>query len=304
MPQAQTEQNKKNAAFRWAHVWLNVLSKLLAIPLFIFIYRLLPFMQWPWHLDKILLFILVSILLFVVFRFFEKSILLLSAAALLFLGIGSAMGPYGFRHLYQDYRAMIYSMIYDPVPVALRVKPIRFFPNEKALVRAVDYPHPQVRDFSLQAVNEHFKEVQRGHTYRTLIQSLAVFKAINTQWHYVNDPKSRDYFAKASESVRYLSGDCDDHSTCMAACIKAIGGRVRLILTTRHLYPELYVGTKNDFDHLHLLIRKNLFVRECSGKALHYHVDAEGKIWINLDYTASYPGGPFMAQPVLGVLNL
>lgn len=304
MRPAHKNQSKKISTFRWTHLWLNILSKLLAIPLFIFIYRLLPYTQWPWYLDKILLFALVSVSLFIVFRFFEKSILFLSIAALLFLSAGSVVGPYGFRHLYHDYLAMIYSMIYDPIPVALQVKPLRFFPNEKALVRAVDYTHPRVRDFSLQALNEHFKDIQRGHPYRTLIQSLAVFKAINTQWHYVNDPKSRDYFAKASESVQYLSGDCDDHSTCMAACIKAIGGRVRLILTTRHLYPELYVGTKNDFEHLHLLIRKNLFTPECSGKALHYHIDAEDKIWINFDYTASYPGGPFMAQPVLGVLNL
>lgn len=305
MNQAQRETRKTLPPyFSLAGLGLNILSKLVAIPIFIFLYRILPYIPAPFYLDKIILFFTVSLSLFFILRYFRYTILLLSMASLAFLTIGSFVGPYSFKDLYLDYEAMVYSIVYDPIPVNLNIQPLKFFPNERALKRAVNYTHRDVRRFALQAVNTHFKELQRDAAFRRQIQFLAVFKAINQSWNYVNDPRSRDYFAQASESVRFLSGDCDDHSTCMAACIKSIGGRVRLILTTRHLYPELYVGSKNDFDRLHVLIRDVLFKTESEGKQLHYHIDAKRQIWINLDYTASYPGGPFMAEPVLGVLDL
>ncbi|MBL7755192.1 MAG: hypothetical protein JNM44_12010 [Chitinophagaceae bacterium] len=298
------KRNTPPPYFSLAGLGINVLSKLLAIPLFILLYRILPYIPAPFYLDKIILFFGVSLALFFILRYLRYTILLLSVASLAFLSIGSFVGPYGFKDLYLDYEAMVYSIIYDPIPVPLTIKPLQFFPNQRALKRAVNYTHRDVRQFALKAVNTHFKEYQQNSAFRKQIQALAVFKAINQSWNYVNDPRSRDYFALASESVRFLSGDCDDHSTCMAACIKSIGGRVRLILTTRHLYPELYVGSKNDFDRLHVLIREVLFKTESEGKPLHYHIDAKRQIWINLDYTAKYPGGPFMAEPVLGVLDL
>jgi hypothetical protein len=29
-----------------------------------------------------------------------------------------------------------------------------------------------------------------------------------------------------------------------------------------------------------------------------------GQVWLNLDYTAKYPGGPFMSEEILGALTL
>ena len=91
---------------------------------------------------------------------------------------------------------------------------------------AIDYKNPVVRDFAVEATNENFKNAQEGtkFKYRILIQCLAVFKKINENWNYVSDPKDEEYIAKASESVKLLAGDCDDHSILMAACIKSIGG--------------------------------------------------------------------------------
>jgi hypothetical protein len=31
-------------------------------------------------------------------------------------------------------------------------------------------------------------------------------------------------------------------------------------------------------------------------KQLHYHIDERNQIWLNLDYTAKYPGGPFYVR--------
>jgi transglutaminase-like putative cysteine protease len=131
-----------------------------------------------------------------------------------------------------------------------------------------------------------------------------VFKEINNNWNYVSDPKGREYIASASESVKYLSGDCDDHSILMAACIRSIGGIPRLIHTDGHIYPEILIGNKVDLETINYLVKKVLFPDESKGKSLHYHIDERGNIWLNLDYTAKYPGGPFMNEEILSALTL
>jgi hypothetical protein len=160
-----------------------------------------------------------------------------------------------------------------------------------------------VRDFALSATLKHFRDVRGYANYRTIIQCFAVFKEINSRWNYVSDPKGKDYIANATESLRYLSGDCDDHSILMAACIKSIGGTPRLIHTGGHIYPEILIGKKPDLEIVNFLIKKVLFVEESKGKTIHYHIDERGQIWLNLDYTATYPGGPFMSEEILGALT-
>ena len=133
---------------------------------------------------------------------------------------------------------------------------------------------------------------------------LTPLKEINNNWNYVSDPKGREYIADASESLLYFSGDCDDHSILMAACVKAIGGTPRLIHTGGHIYPEILIGDKADLETVNYLIKMVLFVKESKGKQIHYHIDERGQVWLNLDYTSNYPGGPFMSEEILGALTL
>jgi hypothetical protein len=90
----------------------------------------------------------------------------------------------------------------------------------------------------------------------------------------------------------------------MAACVRSIGGTPRLIHTGGHIYPEIYIGNKVDLEKINYLIKKVLFPKESAGKTIHYHIDERGQVWLNLDYTATYPGGPFMQQEILGALTL
>jgi hypothetical protein len=90
----------------------------------------------------------------------------------------------------------------------------------------------------------------------------------------------------------------------MAACVRAVGGTPRIISTDAHLYPEMLIGTKSDFEAINYLIKELLFKEESKGQELHYHIDERGQIWLNLDYTATYPGGPFMSEEILGALTL
>ena len=287
----------------WSALVVSLVAKLTTIPVFILLYRILPPLNWPLYLDKIILYLLV-------FIFFEWSLLrlkriIIPAAALQFiaLSIGSFTGHYSHRQLITDYWALFYTALYTPIPSALDVEQIKPFPNERAYRKAMNYTSPIVRQFAIQAINKHFRKQQEGPN-RNLVQCFAIFKEIKSRWNYVNDPKSREYYARASESAILMGGDCDDYSILMGACIQSIGGISRLILTTQHVYPEILIGNKHDLERITLLIGRDLFSIENKQKSLHYHIDDDGKIWLNLDYTASYPGGPFMAEPVLGILYL
>lgn len=138
---------------------------------------------------------------------------------------------------------------------------------------------------------------------RVMIQCFAVFKEIRNNWNYVNDPNGSEYIAPASESLQHFSGDCDDHAILMAACIKAIGGTPRIIHTGGHLYPEMLIGSQRELETATYYIKEVLFAKESHNQQIHYHIDERGQIWLNLDYTATYPGGKFMSEEILGALT-
>jgi hypothetical protein len=192
----------------------------------------------------------------------------------------------------------------DPYPQDIIISKLLPFPNKSKILDAVEYQNPKIRNFALMSINKHFKNTKGYYDHWTIIQSFAIFKEINSHWNYVSDPKGHDYIAQATESLKYLSGDCDDHSIFMAACIKSIGGTTRLIHTKGHIYPELLIGTKKELEQINYLIKKVLFPKESKNKPINYHIDERGNIWLNLDYTAKYPGGPFMNEEILGALTL
>jgi len=222
---------------------------------------------------------------------------------LLLLLFGSAFGSYGFNSVYEDYRSMVYTMADDPNPQDIIISKLLPFPNKAKIIDAVEYSNPAVRNFALMATTKHFRNIKGYKDQRLRIQCFAVFKEIRNNWNYVNDPKNSEYIATAGESVQHLSGDCDDHAILMSAAIRAIGGTPRIIHTGGHLYPEMLIGTKADLETANYLIKEVLFRDESRGKEIHYHIDERGQVWLNLDYTASYPGGPFMSEEILGALT-
>jgi hypothetical protein len=293
-----------NAAVRanslFANVLVGILSFFLAFPLFILVYYRLPDLEWPYHTDKILVFFVIAILLLLLVRSFKFIIITAVVATIGWLWYGTVKGKYGFDELYKDGKAMIYGLKNDPKD-GFVFTGSRALGTDREIVSAIDYKNPVVRDFAVGATNENFVKQQQGTKikYRTLIQCFAIFKKINENWNYVSDPQDEEYIAKASESVKLLAGDCDDHSILMAAAIKSIGGTPRLVYTNGHIYPELLIGTKKDMEHMGKMIHEKLFPEQSRSRTIHYHKDEEGKIWINLDYTASYPGGKFMGNDVI-----
>lgn len=288
----------------WDSVVIFLLNILIAIPTFLILHQNLIELNWIYNLDRILLFILLLIAIQLVLRLLKTIIIICIALYLVALIYGTLFGNYGFYRVFEDYRFMIYAMSENPYPQDLIVAKLLPFPNKSKIINAVDFTNPKVRNFALYATTKHFRDVKGFNENRKMIQCFAVFKEIKNNWNYVNDPKGREYIAYASESLKHFSGDCDDHAVLMAACIKAIGGTPRIIHTGGHLYPEMHIGNKYDLETAIYLIKEVLFVNESKDKDIHYHIDERGNIWLNLDYTAKYPGGPFMKEEILGALTL
>jgi len=287
----------------WDSVIIFVLNILIAIPLFIILHQNLVDPEWPYHIDRILIFVTMVVAIQLVLRLLKTVLIVCIALYILALVYGSLFGNYGFNSVYDDYRSMVYTMADDPNPQDIIISKLLPFPNKSQIIDAVDYNNPQVRNFALMATTKHFRDVKAYSKERVMKQCFAVFKEIRNRWNYVNDPKGREYIAYASESVQHFSGDCDDHAILMAACIRAVGGTPRIIHTGGHLYPEMLVGTKADLETANYLIKEVLFVEESRGKEIHYHIDERGQVWLNLDYTARFPGGPFMSEEILGALT-
>jgi hypothetical protein len=288
----------------WDNVIIFVLNVLIAIPVFIIVHQNTINLNWYFSIDRVLLFLFILVTIQLILRALRTIIIICIVLYIIALAFGSFSRRYGFSSITEDYKYMIYSMSDSPNPQDLILSKLLPFPNKSKIISAIEYDNRKVRDFALMATTKHFKKVRGYYKYRTIIQCFAVFKEINSRWNYVSDPKGRDYIATATESLLYLSGDCDDHSILMAASIKAIGGTPRLIHTGGHMYPEILIGNSVDLEAINYLIKNVLFVPESKRKLIHYHIDERGQVWLNLDYTAKYPGGPFMSEEILGALTL
>lgn len=286
------------------NVSIITLAFLICIPIFIFFRKNIFYFDAKIPYDKILIFLSLTVLFILILKVFRKKLAYSISIYILSLTVGFLHGNYSFFQVFTAYKVIFLSDQMQQEEAVLEQKTLKPFPNKTRVFESVDFLNSKVRNFALFAVNKHFTNTPNYSANRKLIQYFAVFKEINANWNYVNDPKGQEYFASGSESLLYFSGDCDDHAILMCSAIKSIGGSMRLIHTGKHMYPELLIGTEKDLEIATYLISNELFTTQSKGKTLYFHRDEKGKIWLNLDYTARYPGGPFLGEEVLSILDL
>ncbi|HAJ57484.1 MAG TPA: hypothetical protein DCL35_06915 [Candidatus Omnitrophica bacterium] len=155
-----------------------------------------------------------------------------------------------------------------------------------SIKEAITPLHPKVRAFALRMAGLSSGEYNFG-------QVSAIWSYLKGNWNYANDPRGFEYFAPAFESVEAnLTGDCDDFAILMASSIEAIGGSARVVLAyakdSAHAYCEVYVS--DNPEHARGIVEELAIIENYKG--VHFHKDQQG-YWLNLDYSAAYPGGPF-----------
>lgn len=284
-----------------------LLALLVALPVSVALWPYLPFFRLPSvagvSIDRLVLILVAFAGAFLILRrlpLLGHGALVVVVGVITFRGL---QGGHGFHDLFDDYGTMLSSLSQSTTALP-EVTELRPFKGAEELRTAMDYKNPLVRSFAVRSATTWFTEEAEEDGDHTLVQAFSIFKVINSSWIYVSDPADAEYFAKASESVPLLAGDCDDHAVLMAACIKAIGGKARLVRTTGHIYPEMCVGDAKGMQRAAYLIRNVLFPIEARHADLYYHTDANGDRWINLDYTRHYPGGEVMNENIIGILHV
>ncbi len=283
-----------------------VIGMLIVLPLAPIINRYVPpLMLGTWNFDLIVSVLVASLITIVIVRIFRA---LLIPLLVIFAGIvlySQITNGRGFGSVINDYQVMVKSNWgkKEQKETDLVVAPA-FFDGPltrtvKAIEGKVDHRDSIVRNFAVKHSLENFNEFYPK--YGNLVRTLSLFKYINGNFKYVPDAQRDEYFSTARETIlNGMGGDCDDHSILMVSALQAIGARCRMVLTEGHLYPELYCGDDKSFDTYNAAILA-LFNKEVKGN-IYYHEYA-GEFWINLDYSAPHPGGPYVSEKAYAIIS-
>jgi len=295
-------------------VVLGFVSTILTMPLFMLLYKYFPAIEITAfekviRLDHILLFLAIFFSTYYLIRKFRTIVFVSVVSGLVVLTVTNFAEIYTVENLYHDYAEFLYDLSENSMSQNF-LEEDGDFQRETELREAIDYSNPDFRNYAASIAVKHFEEEAFLSKNKRWVQFFSVFKEIYGHWKYVFDPVDEEYYSKASETLTQLNyddnfkGDCDDYSIMMAACIKAIGGEVRLVRTVverdgkknGHMYPEIKFGDSKDLETVVYLIKNVYFVDEAKGKSIFYYEDKKGFIWLNFDYNDAYPGGKFQSD--------
>ena len=258
-----------------------------------------------WNFDLLVSTLLAGLFAFVVFRIFHSLVIPVLVMLVAIILYNSVTNGRGFATVINDYQVMVKSNWgkKEQKETNLVVMPSFFEgPLErtvKTIQSKVDHRDSIVRNFAVAGSLKYFDEYHQK--YGPMVRALSLFKTVNNSFKYVADSERDEYFATPRETIlNGLGGDCDDHSILMVSAMKAIGLHTRMVLTQGHLYPELFCGDEANFDRINTAIM-NLFSNEIKGN-IYYH-EENGEYWINLDYSARHPGGPYVSEKAFAIIN-
>ena len=298
---------KLHNSFFERNLVINTIGLLTILPLAPLINRIIPpVIIGYWNIDLLLSIIIAFVLVRFILWIFRPLIIpafILVASIVVYNNFSDG---YNLRNMIMDYRNLVVKSwdVRDNKEKDLYlIKPDLFDSGvEKAVKGLKSKINPKdslVRNFSVKHSIEYFDDYHPK--YGPLVRYLSLFKYINNNFKYVDDPNRDEYFASARETIEDgLGGDCDDHTILMISCMKAIGAKCRMVLTENHVYPELFCGDKKSFAELHEAITHLFSTENFTG--LYYREEA-GSYWINLDYTAHHPGGPYVDNKAYAVVE-
>ena len=163
-----------------------------------------------------------------------------------------------------------------------RVEPENSKVHEKALVLVAKYPGDYTVD-----------------------QICSIYEYLKDGWHYVGDPRGVNNFFYANETLNVGEkancagvGDCGDFAILMSALVESIGGTTRIVLASNnttggHAYAEVYLGQINSPNNqVDAII--NWLKQDFEIDKIFVNINTSTKeVWLNLDWSADHPGGPF-----------
>ncbi|NIG52602.1 transglutaminase domain-containing protein [Chitinophaga sp. Cy-1792] len=287
---------------------LNILSLLTIVAQAPYLNRFLPpIMAGGFHVD-LLVSVIISLAFVFLLRWIFKPLVIPVFITICCIMLVNNFGKgYSFYNIFNDYKGMVQGnwvakdskqldilSLYPHKVESYRDKTVR------GIREKINYNDSTVRNFSIRHSLDYYDSY--WYKYGSIVRYLSLFRYINTNFKYVLDSRRDEYFATPQETIlNGLGGDCDDHSLLMTSCLQSIGARTRIVLIKGHAYPELYVGSKEDFEVMKQAII--LFFPRPPIREIYYH-ELKGEYWINLDYSARHPGGPYLNDRVYALIEL
>ena len=245
--------------------------------------------------------------LFLLFLVFPKIMRVLLLATTLTLAILPMLSKqHNYANLWEKYFSQVKSI---PVHLENEIQGHLFYTDEISdklrglVIENID--HKNIRSYLKENISYCSGPENGSFGVPECMAAIELFRKVNAEWKYKSDPSKGDLFRSPHRTIRSFSGDCDDYTVLIATLFISHGYEMRIIMTKGHVYPEMAVPDELTFKNLmEPLIRGGINYLAEGSTQLCYHKDNEGRIWLNLDYTASYPGGPFMHEQVLKVIYL
>ncbi len=163
------------------------------------------------------------------------------------------------------------------------------------VLAAIDPSNEVTRNLSVQVASETSGPF-------SVEQVADIWTHVRVRWNYVNDPRGTEYFARASETIgNEFAGDCDDFAITLSAMTQAIGGDARIVMMNGPAGGHAYVEVCIDDDPEAIATRLATHFRRHWDRRLgrqtvrevSYRSDASCRAWLNLDWSAPVPGGPY-----------
>jgi hypothetical protein len=298
------DQSKYTKVQRWT---MQLLSVCMIVAMAPFVNRYLPLIQVDnYYVDLMVSVILCMIGIWFISYVFKPGIYL---AAFIFLGLlcyNEWRGNYGFQNILIDYKGLYQGNL--GVKNTKQLDILSFYPRKvesyvdktvRGIRGKINSQDSTVRNFAVQASLQYFDEY--WPKYGKVVRYLSFFRTVRSEFKYVYDSQRDEYFATPMETIHNgLGGDCDDHSILMVSGLEAIGARARIVLIRGHAYPELYCGDRDAFEIMKQAI--TVLFPQPRVKEIYYH-EMNGVFWINFDYSATHPGGPYLNDQVYALIE-
>jgi Transglutaminase-like superfamily len=300
------EELKNKHRIAWDFT-LNLLGILTILPLAPLINRVIPpILVGGWNADLLVAIVISFLLVRFIFWVFKPLIIPSFVVVCIVLTFNLLTTSYNLRSMVNDYKRLVvhnWNNKDRKEKDLYLIKP-SLFDSEvgkavKGLRSKINYKDSIVRNFAVTHSLDYFDEYY--NKYGSTVRLLSLFRHINKNFKYVSDAQRDEYYATPRETIENkLGGDCDDHTILMISAMKAIGAKCRMVLTVDHVYPELHCGNKESF-----LVMQNAIVNLFADQNFTglYYREEGGQYWLNLDYSARHPGGPYADNKAYAVVE-
>ncbi|MFT5358506.1 MAG: transglutaminase-like putative cysteine protease, partial [Polyangiales bacterium] len=166
------------------------------------------------------------------------------------------------------------------------------------VVDAIDPQDPITRNYAARVASETDGPF-------SVEQVARIWSHVRGKWRYVNDPRGSEYFASAAETIENeFVGDCDDFAIVLASMVEAVGGEARIVMmggpAGGHAYTEVCLPIEVEeartrlTKHYRSIRDPNLGRQRV--RAFNFRNDETCAVWLNLDWNAGVPGGPYEVE--------